>query len=124
MHTPKKQQGMTLIGWMLVFMLAAVIALVALKLIPVYLDGYKVYQSMASLAEDDSAKGKNPTELRKLLLRRLDINMVTDVTSDNITFSNQGGKIAVEVDYEVRRQMFGNLYAVVVFNKTVEISSR
>ena len=112
---------MTLIGWILTFLLAAVIAIVALKLIPVYLDGYKVYQSMASLAEDDSARGKNATELRKLLMKRLDINMVTDVTSDNITFSNQGGKIAVEVDYEVRRQMFGNLYAVVVFNKTVEI---
>jgi len=124
MHTPKKQQGMTLIGWILVFMLVAVIAIVALKLIPVYLDGYKVYQSMASLAEDDSARGKNPNELRKLLLRRLDINMVTDVTSDNITLTHQGGKTMVEVDYEVRRQMFGNLYAVVVFNKTVEISGR
>jgi hypothetical protein len=124
MHTPKKQQGMTLIGWILVFMLAAVIAIVALKLIPVYLDGYKVYQSMASLAEDDTARGKPPNELRKLLLRRLDINMVTDVTSDDITLTHQGGKTMVEVEYEVRRQMFGNLYAVVVFNKTVEITGR
>ena len=124
MQTVKKQQGMTLIGWVLVFMLLAVIAIVALKLIPVYLDGYKVYQSMASLAEDDSARGKNPNELRKLLLRRLDINMVTDVTSDNITFTRQGGNVLVEVDYEARRQLFGNLYAVVVFNKSVEITGR
>ena len=124
MQTAKKQQGMTLIGWVLMFLLIAVIAIVVLKLVPVYLDGYKVYQSMESLKADDTAKGKNTAELRKLLLRRLDINMVTDVTSDNITFTRQGGKTILDVEYEVRKQMFGNLYAVVVFNKSVEIDSR
>jgi len=122
MHTARTQKGMTLIGWILTFMLLAVIAVVVLKLVPVYLDGYKVYQSLESLKGDDNARGKNAVELRRLLMKRLDINLVTDVTSDNITFSRQGGNTVVEVEYEVRRQLFGNLYAVVVFNKSVEIA--
>jgi len=122
MHTAKTQKGMTLIGWILTFMLLAVIAVVVLKLVPVYLDGYKVYQSLESLKEDDSSRGKNAAQLRTLLMKRLDINLVTDVTSDNITFSRQGGNTIVEVEYEVRRQLFGNLYAVVVFSKSVEIA--
>lgn len=121
MQTIKKQKGMTMIGWLFVVMLGLVIALVALRLIPVYLDGYKVYQSMASLGEDSSAKGKSIGDLRNMLMKRLDINMVSDVKPDDLTFTRKGNSIIIEVDYEARRPLFGNLYAVVVFNKTVEV---
>jgi len=121
MQAIKKQKGMTMIGWLLVVMLVAVVALVAIKLIPVYLDGYKVYQSLESLKEDSSASGKSAGDLRKMVMKRLDINMVNDVKAENLTFTRKGNSTIVEVEYEARRQLFGNLYAVVVFNKTVEV---
>lgn len=124
MQTPQKQQGMTAIGWMLVIALVMVLGIVLLKLMPVYLDGYKVYQSLASLEEDSSAHGKGPAELRTMLMKRLDINMVNDVTKDDISITRTKSGYEIEVDYEARRQLFGNLYAVVVFNKAVEVPGR
>ena len=121
MQSTKKQRGMTAIGWLLVLVLVLVFAIIFIKLVPVYLDGYKVYSSLASLEEDRSAHGKPPQELRKLFLKRLDINMVTDVRPEDITFSRDRNGTRVEVDYEARRQLFGNMYVVVAFNKAVVI---
>lgn len=121
MQTAQKQKGMTLIGWLLILLIIAVVATVALKLIPVYLDGYKVYQTLSSIAEDSSSGSKSVKELRKMIDRRFDINMVNDASSQDVTISKQGGVTIIEVEYEARRQMFGNLHAVVVFEKRVEL---
>lgn len=123
MQVIQRQRGMTAIGWLLVLSLVIFFSIVLIKLVPVYLDGYKVYSSLSSLENDSSAKGKSPLELRKLLMRRLDINMVTDVRPEDVSFSRDRNGTHVEVDYEARRQMFGNLYVVVVFNKTVTIAN-
>lgn len=121
MHNTRRQRGMTAIGWLLVLVLVLVGAIILMKLVPVYIDGYKVYSSLASLEEDSNAKGKSPIELRKMLMKRLDINMVTDVGTDDISFSRDRNGTMVEVDYEARRQLFGNMYVVIVFNKAVVV---
>ncbi len=120
MQTAKNQQGMTMIAWLLVIMLFVTIALVALKLVPVYLDGYKVSQSMESLSAESGIGSKPIAELRRKLMKRLDVNMVNDVTAEDVTFSRRGNVITIEIEYEARRKMFGNLYAVVVYSNTVE----
>jgi hypothetical protein len=119
MRNTKNQRGMTAIGWLLVLVLVLVFAIIFIKLVPVYIDGYKTYSSLASLEEDDTARGKSPLEIRKMLMKRLDINMVTDVGPDDISFTRDRNGTKVEVDYEARRQLFGNMYVVVVFNKSV-----
>ena len=121
MSNMKKQKGMTAIGWMLVLALIAVFAIVGLKLIPLYIDSFKVTASLESLQEDPKVKGKSRLEIRKLLMKRLDVNMVNDVTAQDITISKNRNGIVVEVDYEARRQMFGSLHVVLVYNKSVEI---
>ena len=121
MRNIQKQRGMTAIGWLIVLVLVLVFAIIAMKLIPVYIDGYKVYSSLESLEQDQSAQGKSPLEIRKMLMKRLDINMVTDVTAQDVSFSRDRNGTRVEVDYEARRQLFGNLYVVIVFNKAVVV---
>ena len=121
MRNTQNQRGMTAIGWLIVLVLVLFFAIVLMKLVPVYIDGYKVYSSLESLEADDSAHGKSPLEIRKLLMKRLDINMVTDVGKDDISFSRDRNGTRVEVDYEARRQLFGNMYVVIVFNKAVVV---
>ncbi len=124
MKSIRQQMGMTAIGWIFVIALVVTIAIVLIKLVPVYMGGFSMYQTLDSLKTDNAAHGKSALELRKMLLKRLDVSMVKDVKSQDITFSRNKGNIIVEVDYEARRQLFGNLYAVVVFNKSVEIPSK
>ena len=116
------QKGMTAIGWLFVLVLVLVFAIIAIKLIPMYLDGFKVYSSLESLQNDSQAKGKPAIEIRKLLMRRLDVNMVNDVSPQDISITRSRNGVTVSVDYEARRSLFGNLSVVVAFKKSVEIS--
>ena len=121
MHSPSSQKGMTAIGWMLILAMVAVFALVGIKLIPVYLDGYKIVSSMEALATDSSMHGKGPGELKRSLLRRLDINMIYDIKAEDISIARDQNGYSIEIDYEPRVPLFGNLYFVVVFDKTVVV---
>jgi len=124
MRHPQKQKGMSAIGWILVIAIAGLFALVALKLIPVYIRGFSIGSSLNAMAADQSLVGKSPLELKKSLLRRLDINMIYDVHDEDIAISRSGNGYSIEVDYEPRIQLFGNLYFVVVFDKSVNISGK
>jgi len=123
MQQPNKQKGMTAIGWLLVIAVVVIFALVALKLIPVYLETYKIGASMESLVTDTSAHNKSPAQLRTLLLKRLDINMIYDIKADDIDITRSTNGYTIEIDYEPRVNLFGNLYFVVVYDKTVEVPS-
>jgi hypothetical protein len=121
MKSLHKQKGMTAIGWGLVLIIIGLSAIIAIKLIPIYIDGFKVYSSLESLEAEPRARGKPATEIRKLLMKRLDINMVTDVGAEDISITRGRNGIEVNVYYEARRQLFGNLFVVVVFDKTITI---
>ena len=121
MSNIQKQGGMTAIGWLLVLALIAVFSIVGLKLIPMYIDTFKVTSSLESLADDPQVKGRPSVEIRKLLMKRLDINMVSDVSAQDVSISRTRNGLIIEVEYEARRSLFGNLYMVVAYKKSVEI---
>jgi len=122
MRSPGKQKGMTAIGWLLVIVFAGIFVYAGLILIPVYFEGYKISASMNSLVTDNDAHGKSAGELQTLLLKRLDINMIYDIKRDDIDITRgDNGGYDVEIDYEPRVKFIGNLYFVVVFDKTVNV---
>ena len=78
--------------------------------------------SLESLTNDSEVQGKTGAEIRKLLMKRLDINMVNDVTAEDVSISRTREGISVTVEYEARRSLFGNLSLLVDYNKSVIIT--
>jgi hypothetical protein len=121
MNSIHKQRGMTAIGWVLIFLLIAVVTLVTLKLLPIYLDGYSVKSSLESIKSEHNIAKKSSLDIKRMLLKRLDINMVDEVTKDDIYIDKSRGSMIVEVDYEVRKKLLGNLDVVVSFYHSIEV---
>ena len=124
MYSIRKQRGMTAVGWALVIMMIALVTLIVLKLLPIYLDGFSVSSAVASLQKEHNIGQKSPTDIKRILMKRLDVNMVDGVTKDDIYIERSKGMMAIEVDYEVRTKLVGNLDVVVSFNSAVEVPSR
>lgn len=124
MYSIRRQQGMTLIGWVLVLALIAFFTLLGLKIIPIYLDWYKVSSSVESLKNDREAYGKPPRQLREMLMKRLDINMVMDLPRDQIYISKVKNGYEVEVDYIVKEKIAGSISVLAEFNKSVVVPNR
>ena len=122
MRTMRRQQaGLSMISWMLVIVIAGFFVMMGLRLFPVYMEHFNVVSSLNSLKTDSEAIGKGPGELRDHLLKRLDINDVSAVHSDDITIERNGDQNVVHVTYDVDVPFMGNLDFLVHFDNKVEV---
>ena len=115
-----KQKGMTGISLMALLVVIAFVAVIFLKIMPVYFDSFKVGDVVSGMKEERGLGDKSNNEITKMILKRLDVNMVSDVTKDHIFIEKTKNDVLIDVEYEVRKQMFGNLDVVISFKKSVE----
>ena len=125
MKSLQRQQGMTTIGWILTFLLIAFFTLIALKIVPIYIDSFKAVSILEDMEKDAYEVGAmSPGEIVRTLQKRLSINMVQGVTSDDIYVERNGDSMTIGLDYEVRRNLLGNLDVVVSFETSIEVPVR
>jgi len=112
-----RQDGMTYLGMLMLLIVVAFFAVVAIKVLPIYLENFKVKSSLESLAQEAKSdpSSLSPLELEKLLLNRLAVNDVDHVKKDDIKISKEGHKTVVVVNYEARVTLFDNLDLVARF---------
>ena len=120
MQSKNKQKGLSGISIMAILIVIAFGAIIFLKVLPIYFDSFKVGDVVSSLKKERGLGDKGISEIRKMVLKRLDVNMVTDVVKEDIIVEKSKNTVFIDVEYEVRKVMFGNLDIVVRFKKTVE----
>jgi len=120
MQFKNKQKGLTAISIMLLLIVIAFVAVTFLKIIPIYFDSFKVGDVVSSFKEERGLGDKSSNEITSMILRRLDVNMVSDVKKDNVFIEKTKNEVLIDIEYEVRKQMFGNLDVIVTFKKSVE----
>ncbi len=121
-NLPKYQKGMTAISFAMLLALIGFVAVIFVKLIPVYLENFKINAAVSALEDDPRAQGASVSEVKELLLKKLDIDDVDKVTDENIVIEKLSeGRLSVTVNHETRIHMFGNVDAVVKYQGPVVI---
>ncbi len=120
----QKQAGMTAIGWIGVIALILMFVLMVLKLLPIYMDGYKVGSVLSDLKDEPGVANMTPVMISNMIMKRLDINMVDNVTREDIYIDKLKNSMNVEIDYEVREGLLGNIDVVVHFQKAISIPTQ
>ena len=121
MQLKNKQKGLTGISIMAILIVIAFGSVIFFKIMPIYFDAFKVGDVVSSLKEERGLGDKGNREITTMILKRLDVNMVTDVTKEDIIIEKTKNDVYIDVEYEVRKPMFGNLDVVVSFKKSVEV---
>jgi len=116
-----KQQGLTMISWMIVIALGLFFTLVGIKMAPTYMEDYSIKQIINGLNDDRSTRKMDRKELKKTILKRLKINSVYDFDKDKLTVKKTKHGLEVAAIYEVRKPIAGNVSVVMSFNHTVEL---
>lgn len=111
----KKQNGMSISGFIVVLALLGGIAFFIVKVAPVYSEYYSVVNSVKAVAQDPEARGKSTGEVYKLLLKRFQISYVDNVPKEAVKVTREKGKATLVVEYEVRRPLIYNLDYVAKF---------
>jgi len=116
-----KQKGMTLIGLAMVLGILAFFVLITLRLLPPYMEFFKVTSILSSMEKDAEVASKTIPEIRKMILARFIIDTVDGIKADDILIEKQGGLTILKAEYEARVPIMGNVDAIITFNKEIEI---
>lgn len=117
-----KQSGITLLGFVIVLAVVGFFAFVAMKLFPMYQEYYSVRSAMKGLANEPGIANQDPARIQDLFFRRLDISYAENVRKEHVRFKRLEGGWQMDVEYEVRKPMVGNLDVVGKFNSTQILS--
>lgn len=118
-----RQRGMTLTGWMTVIALILFFALLGIKIVPVYLENLTVKDVVESLKEEPLITKRSASEVKSMIMKRLDINGVYDLKSDQVTVKKSPGIMKVDITYQVQKKMVGNIDILVSFSDQIELIS-
>ena len=121
MKSISKQRGLTAISWFFVIAFFVMFAVLLLRIIPIYLDGFAVGESVKFMETEKALLTSSTRDIKKSLLKKLNINSVYNVKADDIYVTKKRNKVIIEVDYEVRENVVGNLDFVISFNKQAVI---
>jgi hypothetical protein len=119
----RKQRGVTMIGWIFLLTPVAVVLYAGIRVGPEYLNYYKVLTAMKETASQlKSDDALSPTSIRKSLERRFDTGYIDEPKVADIVVTKEDAGWTMTADYEKTVPMFGNLYLLMAFNKTVVIN--
>jgi len=117
----RKQKGLTVIGWLFVIGLAGLILISVFKVLPMYMEYYKVVTLLKSLKEDSKIDMKSKRAIQEVMKKRLYIDDIRSVKKENIIIDTKGGVTTITVKYETRETYISNLFIGAEFEHTVEI---
>lgn len=121
MDRQNHQAGMTFVSWLVTLIGVGLVALVTIRLVPVYIEAYEVGSILRSMADDPQLKEPSQRELRRTFEKRLNINSIEFISEDDLKVKEVEDGLQLTVNYEARVDLLGNLDAVAHFHKEVTI---
>ncbi|NEM46501.1 MAG: DUF4845 domain-containing protein, partial [Xanthomonas perforans] len=118
MKKMKTQRGMTLTSFLVVLIVVGFFLYVGMKLFPMYQEYYAVRSAMKSLANEPGVGTMAPAQIQDLFFKRLYINYSDNVKPSNVKFNRRDNGWTLNVNYEVRRPLVGNLDVVGKFESS------
>jgi len=92
-----------------------------LKIVPIYTNNYKLVGSLNALKSYPELVNLSSEEIKNRFNKNLDMNMVTNVTDQDIKIVKQGDILRINVEYERVEPIVGNLSVLVQFHEGFEI---
>lgn len=120
-----KQRGVTLIGWLLLFVPIGVVGYAGIRIAPIYLNYMKVVRSVeqtaSQLKDDESVTAQS---IRNTLGKHLDIESVDYPALKDIQIRRDGQSWLIEAAYEDVAPLFSNVSLLLKFDKTATIEPK
>lgn len=111
-----RQRGLSMIGFLFVAAVLVAVAMLAMKLVPAYIEFFSVKKILATMGQESDFRSKSNAELRSDFARRANVGYVTVVKPEHLTIDRSSGTPIISADYEFRTKLVGNASLVVDFS--------
>jgi hypothetical protein len=126
MQTLHGQRGLGIIGLVFVLGLIGFVALVTIKVVPLYLNQMTLKRDLNEVATQVNSSGSDIDigELRRDIEKRFDIDYITQLEAKDIKISNTERGVTMGYDYEARAGLFANVFVVIHFKEDIPLRVR
>ncbi|OZB54943.1 MAG: hypothetical protein B7X35_09785 [Halothiobacillus sp. 14-56-357] len=114
----RNQSGMTLIGLIMYAFIAFFLAILLMKVVPLYLTDQKI----SSIFKQLQTFHGDAMQIRSTIDKQLDINEIDNITSKDFKITPFGNGLKVTYNYDGRADIVGNLAVVASFTHSVNVS--
>ena len=121
MHRAKNQAGVTAIGLILLLIPLVLLAYIIVRATPAYIESFSVSNAIHSLEKEADVKEKSQDEIYNMIKKRLDVNNITSVDKEDIKIQKTVNDVKVNIDYEVKVPLFGNMALALSFHKSAVV---
>lgn len=123
----KRQSGISMVGFIIILIVAAFFAYTAMKLVPAYMDYFNVVKALNTVASQSQASGVTPEQLH----RQLDTQELSqyfadeDIAENNISIvSNPKGGSMLKLAYDKQVHWIYNIDFLMHFEKAVPLNGQ
>ncbi len=111
-----QQRGLTMLGFLFVAVMLIFVAMLAMKLVPAYIEFFSVKKILNTMGQESDLKSKSNAEIRNDFIKRANVGYVTVVKPEDLTIDRRNGGLVVSADYVFRSKLVGNVSIVVDFS--------
>jgi Tfp pilus assembly major pilin PilA len=120
----RSQRGITLIGFLIVLVVAGFFAYMGMILGPTYTEYYGVMKAMNFVAAQSTPGDTNFDEMKKSLDKQFNVGYVDTVDSSQAKLIRDKGGNSLNMDYQVEKPFIYNVFFTVKFSYTVPLGSK
>lgn len=126
MRTFRGQRGLGIFGLIFLLALIGFVALVTIKVVPLYLNQMTLKRDLSEVATQVNSSGSeiDIVELRRDVEKRFDIDYISQVEAKDIKITNTEKGMSMGYDYEARANLFANVFVVIHFKDDMPLKVR
>lgn len=117
---PRRQAGVTLIGFLILAGLFGVIGFAVIKLVPMYMRNLTLTAVLKEVSDELGGRSATPGAIRVALGKRFDIEGI-ELPPENVKITQMRDGYQVRIQYEARAHYLSDIWLLVTFDKQVDI---
>ena len=110
----KRQQGMTMVGIIMVCIIIVILAIGGLKVVPAYIEYFQIKKAVTGIVQGGEARG-TVSDIRKAFDRRATIDDFKSVTAQDIEITKEGNEVVISFAYPKKIPLFSNVSLLIDF---------
>lgn len=111
----KYQRGVTLSGLLMGSVVIALIALLAMRAAPEWIEYGKVVKAVKATAGDSSLKDASVAQVRTAYSKRAEIDDIKSMPPEDLEITKEGGMLVIRFSYVSKVKLFSNVSLVFDF---------
>ena len=117
-----RQRGMTVIGMLMLLIVVAFVALIAMKVVPMYIQYFSIKSTIESVRKEPQVAQMSPTDIQNAIQKRFDIGYVDNITARDLKIRNDRNGRVLDLVYQDERSLFYGLSVVLKVNEAIPLN--